>query len=136
VRLSPIPNMRLRHMWDEFKIGFWHPFGPYTNLTTHQVLDWKRGETERFGWTFWSFAYSATASIWLEHLGSASGPVFALCSHSPGARDPDSFRGTLLATHYRPLHENEWQVMPDPDLMKVTNPFKRQGLAHSKFEEL
>lgn len=121
--------MRHRQVWDEFEVGFWHPFGPYTGLTTQQVLEWKHGETERYGWTFWSFAYSPTADVWLRHLAKAAGPVFALCSHSPGARDPDSHRGTLQATHHRDLDEKDWHAMPDPNEMKVTNPFKRRGLA-------
>ena len=121
--------MRHRQMWDEFQVGFWHPFGPYTGLTTQQVLDWKQEETVRHGWTFWSFAYSPTADVWLRLLSRETGPVFALCSHSPGAQDPDKNRGTLLATHHRELEEKEWHPMPDPDIMKVTNPFKRQGLA-------
>jgi hypothetical protein len=116
-------------MWEQFDIGFWHPFGPYTGLSTDQVLDWKASEVERNGWTFWSFVYSSSADQWLDLLAKAQGPVFALCSHSPGARDPDTHRGTLLATHYRYLRDGAWQAMPDPGIMKVTNPFKRRGLA-------
>src|SRR2546422_772753 len=116
-------------MWDDFKIGFWHPFGPYTGLSTNQVLEWKGGEAGSNGWTFWSFVYSPTADSWLRLLAKSRGRVFALCSDSPGARDPDEHRGTLLATHYRYLDDGAWQPMPDPGTMKVTNPFKRRGLA-------
>lgn len=116
-------------MWDEFQMGFWHPFGPYTGLSTREILEWKRDETNRYGCTFWSFAYSPTADIWLAHLKEAKGQVYALCSYSPGARDPDRYKGTLPATHYRELDESEWRAMPDPNVMKVTNPFKRRGLA-------
>jgi hypothetical protein len=115
-------------MWEKFKIGFWHPFGPYTGLSPAQVLEWKHSETERHGWTFWSFVYSSSGA-WLEQLQSVSGPVFAFCSDSPGARDPDQHRGTLLASHFRYLQGGAWQAMPEPHVMKVTNPFKRQGLA-------
>jgi hypothetical protein len=116
-------------MWDKFEIGFWHPFGPYTGLSAAQVLDWKGGEVERHGWTLWSFVYSPTAAAWLELLSKTNGPVYALCSHSPGARDPDAHQGSLSASHYRYLSDTSWQAMPDPKVMKVTNPFKRQGLA-------
>src|SRR5437879_5034046 len=111
-------------MWDKFEIGFWHPFGPYTGRTTAEVLDWKTGEIERYGWTFWSFAYSSTASAWLSELAKPRvwGPVYALCSYSPGARDPDVHRGTLFARHYRYLGDTSWQAMPDADVMSVTNP--------------
>src|SRR5262249_49800870 len=107
----------------------WHPFGPYTGLSTDEVLEWKSGEVKRHGWTFWSFAYSPSADTWLNLLAEARGPTFALCSHSVGARDPDDNRGTLLATHYRYLAAGPWEPMPDPKIMKVTNPFKRRGLA-------
>ena len=116
-------------MWETFEIGFWHPFGPYTGLSATEVLEWKRSETERHGWTFWSFAYSPSTDVWLDQLSRASGPIFALCSFSPGARDPDDHRGALLASHYRYLRDGDWQPMPDPRIMKVTNPFKRRGLA-------
>ena len=115
-------------MWETFKIGFWHPFGPYTGLSPGQVLDWKGSETARHGWTFWSFVYSS-AEPWLGQLANVSGPVFAFCSDSPAAQHPDPHQGTLLASHFRYLHDGDWQTMPEPHIMKVTNPFKRQGLA-------
>ena len=55
--------------------------------------------------------------------------MFVLCSHSPGARDPDLNRGSLLPTHYQNPHERLWLPMPDASLMKVTNPFRRKGRA-------
>ena len=80
-------------MWDKFQIGFWHPFGAYIGQTAGQVLKWKSGEVARCGWTFWSFVYSSSASVWLEYLANFQGTVYALCSHSPGARDPDTNQG-------------------------------------------
>jgi len=55
--------------------------------------------------------------------------VYAFCSYSPNAHDPDVNKGTLLARQYRYFGESEWRLMPDPNIMKVTNPFKRKGLA-------
>ena len=46
-------------MWEKFQVGFWHLFGPYTGLSPAQVLEWKRSETERHGWTFWYFSTGA-----------------------------------------------------------------------------
>ena len=115
--------------WDRFNVGFWHPFGPYTGLTETEIVKWKHDETERFGGTFWSFVYSPTAHFWLNALSDAKDPVFVLCSHSPSARDPDVHRGRLLASHYQWPGEDQWNEMPSPDQMKVTNPFKRRGLA-------
>lgn len=125
------PNLqveRTNRMWEKFQVGFWHPFGPYTGLSPAQVLEWKRSETERHGWTFWSFVYSSSEA-WLDLLAGVAGPVFAFCSDSPGARDPDRHRGTLLASHFRYVDSGDWKAMPAPDVMKVTNPFKREGLA-------
>jgi len=116
-------------MWKSFEMGFWHPFGAYTGQSAAQVLEWKGAEVKRHGWTLWSFVHSPSGDAWLEQLASAKGPVFALCSHSPSARDPDVDKGTLLASHFRYLNESSWQPMPDPNIMKVTNPFKRKGLA-------
>lgn len=116
-------------MWEKFQIGFWHPFGPYTGLSTEQVLDWKGAEIQRYGWTLWSFVYSESAQAWIDEMKNFSGPVFVLCSHSPSARDPDSHNGTRLATHYQYFSDADWQPMPDPSLMKVTNPFKIHGRA-------
>ncbi len=115
-------------MWEGFEIGFWHPFGPYTGLSPTEVLEWKRGEAEKYGWTFWSFAHSSSAE-WLAQLTSPAKRVFVFCSHSPSAKDPDAHRGTLLGTHYQYSGDDEWRVLPDPRDMKVTNPFKRKGLA-------
>jgi hypothetical protein len=116
-------------MWDEFTVGFWHPFGPSTGRSTREVLDWKADEVARHGWTFWSFVYSPTAELWVNQLQQRAGPVYVLCSNSPGARDPDLHRGTRFATHYQNIGSNIWHAMPERDLMNVTNPFKRQGLA-------
>ena len=116
-------------MWEGFRIGFWHPFGPYTGLSAAEVIEWKRSEAETYGWTLWSFAYAPTAAAWLDQLAGLSSGVFAFCSDSPAAKDPDPHRGTVLATHYRYLNDDEWHEMPDPRVMKVSNPFKRRGLA-------
>src|SRR5262245_43024034 len=116
-------------MWESFQLGFWHPFGPYTGLSTEEVLERKRREVEANGWTFWSFAYTPTAAAWLELLTSFSGRVFAFCSASPGAKDPDIHRGGLSASHYQYFSDDLWQEMPPPDVMNVTNPFKYSGRA-------
>ena len=120
-------------IWDRFtigSIGFWHPFGPYGGLSEAEIVRWKRGEAEGFGWTFWSFAYSPSAHLWLKELSNVSRPVFAFCSHSPAAIDPYKHQGQPpRATDYKWLDDAEWHRMADPDLMKVTNPFKRRGFA-------
>jgi hypothetical protein len=116
--------------WRRFSGGFWHPFGRYTGLSEAQILKWKRDETEGYGWTFWSFVYSPNAHVWLNLLGEVAGPVFVLCSQSQSRSiDPDPHRGTLRATSFQLPGSAQWEKMPKRDLMKVTNPLKRKGLA-------
>ena len=119
----------MKAIWSKFKLGFWHPFGAYTGLSADQILDRKAREIDRHGFTFWSFVHSKSADTWLAELADARGPVYALCSHSPGARDPDPHQGALLASHYRRLGGVVWSPMPNPNVMNVTNPFKRRGMA-------
>jgi hypothetical protein len=116
--------------WDDLRIAFWHPFGPYCGLTVDEVLRWKGDEARAYGWTFWSFAYSPSATRWGQVLEEHNGSVHVLCSYSPKATDPEPTTVPRRATHYRFLGASEWQSMPSGDQdMFVTNPFKRGGLA-------
>lgn len=117
--------------WNDLHFAFWHPFGPYCGLTEEKVLNWKRSEVERHGWTFWSFAYARTAEKWHQLLLGQDHPVHVLCSFSPTATDPFPDTKPPRATHYRFLNDPPgWEPMPTGDRsMFVTNPFKRQGLA-------
>ena len=122
-------QMDVLHVWDKFSIGFWHPFGPYSGRSVHEILKWKSDEARRYGWTLWSFVHSPTAHVWQRLLQKADGYVFVLCADSQGA-DPDLHEGKLFATHYRHLiGDDQWRDMPDRKLMNVTNPFKRRGRA-------
>jgi hypothetical protein len=117
----------MNEIWDKFGVGFWHPFGLYAGLSPTEILEWKANEARVHGWTFWSFAYTAPEA-WLTQLALASGPFFVLCSHSRGARDPNQQAHSLFASEFRYVG-GDWQAMPAQDDMKVTNPFKRGGLA-------
>ena len=114
--------------WNEFQIGFWHPFGSYAGLSVDSILEWKRRDTERYGWTFWSFA-GCRISAWLEILRDAVTPVYVLCSDSPNAKDPDTNKDVRFATSYQWEGDETWIPMPDRDLMSVTNPFKNKNMA-------
>jgi hypothetical protein len=74
--------------WAEFGLGFWHTFGPYSGRTADAILEWKAAEVERYGWTLWSFA-AVDLTPWLGVLSASTGPIYVLCSDSPGARDRD-----------------------------------------------
>lgn len=114
--------------WDEFRIGFWHPFGSYAGLSADRILNWKRDEAKRHGWTFWSFAWCEMGA-WSEILRNAVGPVYALCSHSPNATDPDPSKKTEFATSYQWNGDDAWISMPPKEEMYVTNPFKHRNMA-------
>ena len=115
-------------MLDDFDMGFWHPFGPYAGLSAESILKWKSEEVERHGWTIWSFARSFPEH-WVKQLEGATGTVKVLCSHSPNAQDPDPSATESLASHYRFHCDPLWTQMPMPEIMKVTNPFKRSDRA-------
>src|SRR4051812_22465485 len=115
--------------WDTFALGFWHPFGAYCGQTTQQILDRKRAEAIRNGWTLWSFAYTPSAGDWYSLLEDHTGPVHVLCSSSPTARDPRPDEDQYLASHYRGVADADWQPMPDREAMFVRSPFKRGGLS-------
>jgi hypothetical protein len=34
-----------------FAIGFWHPFGPHSGETPEEILDRKKDEVSKEGWT-------------------------------------------------------------------------------------
>ena len=71
----------------------------------------------------------------LSSSASVSGPVFAFCSHSEAARIPIQHRSALARIHFRHVDDDDWQAMPpEQHIMKVTNPFKRQGLATIAFK--
>ena len=116
---------------NDFGFAFWHPFGPYCNLSGKQILDWKTRETIVHSWTFWSFAYMKSLAVWADILAAQSPtkPVYVFCSHSPNSQDPASGQTFDTATHYQLVNQHEWLDMPDQSQMFVTNPFKHRGMA-------
>ena len=74
--------------WDDFSVGFWHPFGPHAGETPEQILARKANEVSKNGWTLWSFASRSNDPEpelirWTDAI-RAEGParVFAFCSNS------------------------------------------------------
>jgi hypothetical protein len=115
--------------WQSFRLGFWHPFGPYCGLTGEQIVEWKRDEAQRHGWTLWSFHYAPSAPIWQQILHADQGPIYVLCALTKTGRDPNPEGIDSYASHYRALDDTQWTPMPTRDQMYVTNPFKSRGLA-------
>jgi hypothetical protein len=115
--------------WEKFELGFWHPFGPHGRESALDILGRKRDETEKNGWTLWSFQYrkSETLDRWYRELSSAKprGPVVVFCSRSSSTTDPDrpgSSVKTFNCSRYKFVNQEDWH--PVPDMIKVPHPFQ------------
>lgn len=100
--------------WDDFEIGFWHPFGLHAGESRHEILVRKQNEVAQCGYTYWSFQYRQTTTLeaWrniLEHRRGVA--VYVLCSDSPAARDPQGERS--LYTEFRDPGSTVWRTIPD-----------------------
>jgi len=121
----------------EFKMGFWHPFGPHGRETVEQIIQRKRKEIEVNSWTLWSFQYrrSQVLDEWCRHLSAAAGSTAVVfCSHSPGAVDPADVGipiGTTDCRSYRFAAKKEWQ--PWPVGIRVPHPFRGKSKLASAF---
>ncbi len=81
--------------WDDFKVGFWHPFGAHghksdgTVETAEEILTRKEGEVARNQWTLWSFAGNTCLPNLLYEIDCVNPPdVYALCSSSKNTKPP------------------------------------------------
>lgn len=107
--------------WEQFTVGFWHPFGPHGGEGTGKILQRKSQEIEATGWTLWSFRHhtKATLESWLHELDKIKpDPVFVLCSDSPSAKDPKSEVGNCNT--YCPPNSEDWIQIPST--IKIPHP--------------
>ncbi len=114
-------------IWADFELGFWHPFGQHGREAASDILRRKQRETERNGWTLWSFQHRTpeTLAAWCGELASAQGPILVFCSRGGSAIDPDrpgSLARTSDCTRYRWATGGEWRAMPH--LIRVPHPFR------------
>jgi hypothetical protein len=112
--------------WEDFKLGFWHPFGPHGGELSKEILPRKKRETEKNGWTLWSFNYTEL-EVWHGELTATDPPsVFAFCSNSKNSSDPGGAgtkNKTRCCTQFKFVGPDEhWQ--PVPDAIKIPHPFK------------
>jgi len=116
---------RAQFDWNEFSIGFWHPFGAHSHEGTKRILNRKQDEIKCNEWTLWSFRgrTEVTVQFWLNQLKGAK-EVFALCSNSPSAVDPAVENNPPLCMNYRLLGEEVWK--PIPDAVKVPHSFGKR----------
>jgi hypothetical protein len=70
--------------WEDFELGFWHPFGSHGREPPDDIINRKRSETDKNGWTLWSFQYRRPEALeeWYRELSFAKprGPVVVFCS--------------------------------------------------------
>jgi len=119
--------------WDDFQIGFWHPFGPHGGETPEQILARKADEISKNGWTLWSFrsrSADPTAELlrWDDAIQQEGQPkVFALCADSRvgSSKEPSSM--TAAARDYKPAAGGTW--LPVPDVVKIPHHFGDKMLA-------
>jgi hypothetical protein len=123
----------------DFKLAFWHPFGPHGGENADQIIERKREEIKSNGWTLWSFGNRPMLENALLEISLSKPPaVFVFCSKSPGARDPDrpgNASKTKPCRYYRFLGESDGAWHPIPNAIRVRHPFphNRTRLVASAF---
>ena len=109
--------------WNDFTIGFWHPFGTHAGESRDQILARKQLEIDRNGWTLWSFQYRKTLDAWRNMLPDSK-PVYVLCSDSPNAVDPQT--RPQVSRSYRT--DSGASMQPIPVAISVPHPANARGL--------
>ena len=106
--------------WNDFSIGFWHPFGSHASESRDSILSRKSREIQNNGWTLWSFQHRKTLEIW-RNIIQMHHPsrVYVLCSDSPSANDPDG--QVAYCSGFR-LPGKEWEKIPHS--ISVPHPFR------------
>ena len=113
--------------WDQFSVGFWHPFGPHGGETPEEILARKTDEISQNGWTLWSFASRSNDPepelIRLSKYVKTENPerVFSFCSNSvttkKGEADKEKNKEPIgekfSANSYRHSGSRDWQAIPD-----------------------
>ena len=114
--------------WKNFDFGFWHPFGQHGRESPSDIIHRKRNETEKNGWTLWSFQCRTPQALdqWCSELSSARlrGPVVVFCSRGRSAVDPDrpgARAKTSDCRQYKFVGQDDWH--PVPSLIRVPHPF-------------
>lgn len=100
----------------DFRIGFWHPFGPHSNEGAAEILQRKHRETEANGWTLWSFKRSQMLAVWYRELTNVEQEKTCVFCSSGGGSDPLLRGGAAQVADcqsYRLLGQAGWRPMPD-----------------------
>lgn len=126
--------------WDEFELGFWHPFGEHGRESALDIIHRKRREIEKNGWTLWSFQYRTPTTLcdWCRELSAAksSDPIVVFCSRGDSTVDPDrpgSQTKTSDCRQYKFVAGNDTSLRPIPSAIRVPHPFKPGKAVASAF---
>jgi len=113
----------VKNVFAEFKIGFWHPFGPHAGETDQEILKRKQSEITKNGWTLWSFQFRNTLKLWYQEIEKIkTNEVLVFCSEGKGASDPTGEH--KFCNYYIPI--NETRVRKIPLEIKVPHPMGKR----------
>lgn len=111
--------------WENFELGFWHPFGSHGRESPEDIINRKRSETEKMDGRCGHFNIAGqNRSMSGRELSFAKprGPVVVFCSRGNSAVDPDR-PGALTRTadcrEYRFIGDNDAHWQPVPPLIRV-----------------
>jgi hypothetical protein len=106
--------------WEDFKMGFRHPFGPHAKEVPDDILLRKKGEVERNGWTLWSFRSNKKLETWNQELIAANPPSMFVFCMGMKTRDPGGSKDHC--TKFRHVNASGWEDIPHT--IEVPHPFK------------
>lgn len=116
----------MKKISDIFEIGFWHPFGPHGGETPEQIINRKRKEISKNGWTLWSFQFRKTLKSWhQEIMKTKPNKVLVFCSNGNGARDPLGNRKNC--NYYVPINTTDPKKIPAS--VKIPHPMGKKTKA-------
>jgi len=108
-------------------IAFWHCFGKHAGEDPDHILERKKKEIQKKGWTLWSFSkrkFSTSLYPWREQIKKAApSKVIVYCSASPKAKDParNPEGCTARASEYQCSEGEPWLRIPES--VCVPHPF-------------
>jgi hypothetical protein len=123
----------------KFELAFWHPFGAHGKESPQKIIERKREEIAKNGWTFWSFQKrkDETFARWREELQPTNRrDIFVFCSDSRNALDPareGNKNQPFKCQSYRPMDDldGEWRAIPAG--IHVPHPFRQNAHLASAF---
>jgi len=117
------PKMESNNSLNDFTVGFWHPFGTHGRESADKIIDRKRNEIQKEGWTFWSFQIRRCLAAWHQEITDMKPKtVLVFCSEGKGSVDPKG--EPQLCQTFQNVDEKQWQKIPDH--IKIPHPMGRK----------